>query len=462
MRYTLSPQYSLRGWIGMPYALVHNGSVRPVSREEFYALLFCDGLTDIDSLGSPAISKTLLSLEEKGFVCVSEMPKEIDPHQRYRYFNNRFLKSFYWSITGACNFRCRHCYINAPDALMGELSHEEAISIIDQIAECGVYHLLLSGGEPLLRKDFWSLVDHALEKEIQIDQVYTNGWLLTDEMLDQFEARGLKPEFFISYDGLGWHDWMRGVKGAEQATLDALARCERRGFPTGVEMCIHRGNANVIRESINLLAKTGTRSIKCSGVSPTELWRQNSEGNDMSMEGYFDAVLQYLPRYFEDGMPVNVLFGGVVSLYKGSTDYWCVAEFDEGSDECLKRHICGAVRSSCYIAPDGRLLPCMPIAAGPEQNLFPKVQEIDLQQALKDSFFMEFADRRVSDLLAACKTCRECPHHLCCGGGCRADAVTGGEHNLMGPDPARCLMWKGGYLQRVHEACDRAINALKG
>ncbi len=177
----------------------------------------------------------------------------------------------------------------------------------------------------------------------------------------------------------------------------------------------------------------------------------------MSMEEYYDAVLDYLPHYFEDGMPLDLLFGSVVKLVQHSTEYWAVAEFDKGTEKCLNRHICGAARMSCYIAPDGRLLPCMPITSVPDQNVFPKVQEIGLKQALKDSFYMEFVDRRVKDLLEVCRTCRECPYHLKCGGGCRASAVAEGEKNLMGPDPTRCLMWKGGYVQKVHEVCDAAI-----
>ncbi len=458
----LRPQYQLRGWIGFPYAVVHDGDVFRLSREEFNTALLCDGQTDTEAIQSQAVQDTLHSFEEKGFICCGETPREMEREQYYHHYHNRYFHDIYWSITGRCNFKCRHCYLNAPDAAMGEMNHEEAICVIDQIAECGIYHLLVSGGEPFVRKDFWSLVDYALRKGIHIDQVYTNGWMLTEEKLDEFDRRGIKPEFSISFDGVGWHDWMRGVPGAEQVALDALRRCTRRGFPSNVEMCIHRGNMDTIRESINVLAETGTGSIKCSEVSSTELWRQNADGNDMTTQEYNDAVLRYLPAYFEDGMPIDVLFGGVVRLTKGSANYWPVAEFDEGTEKCLNRHICGSVRSSCYVAPDGRLLPCMPVAAVPDQSIFPLIQDIGLQAAMRDSFFMEFADKRVKDLLEVCKTCRECPYHLKCGGGCRAMAVSYGEKNLMGPDPSRCIMWKEGYLEKVHEVCDAAIGKYCG
>ena len=109
------------------------------------------------------------------------------------------------------------------------------------------------------------------------------------------------------------------------------------------------------------------------------------------------------------------------------------------------------------MAPDGRLLPCMPIASVPDQSMFPMIQETGLKEALKDSIFMEFARKKVKDLIDECQTCRECPYHLRCGGGCRSAAVMEGEKNLMGPDPFRCVMWKEGYVQKVHKVCDEAI-----
>ena len=455
--YSLAPKYKLRGWNGFPYALVYDADVIRLNREEFNVIIFCDGKTDIKKMQSQKVLRKISRFEEKGYVCASNGSGEIDRDQLYYHFDNRYFQNLYWSITGRCNFSCRHCYLSSSDVVPCELSHEEAIDIIDQIADCGVYHLLLSGGEPFVRSDFWALVDHALERGIRIDQVYTNGWLLTEKMLDEFDRRDMKPEFSISFDGVGWHDWMRGVKGAEQAALDALRRCQSRKFPTNVEMCIHRGNKDTIRENVRVLAETGTGSIKFSEVSNTPRWKKNAAGNDMPTREYVEAVLQYIPDFYADGMPVQILFSGVVWLYKDSTEYQLVAEFDEGMESCLKRHICGALRSTCYIAPDGRLLPCMPIASVPDLSIFPKLQDIGLQAALKDSFLMEFADRRVSDLLKVCKSCRECPYHLRCGGGCRASAVMEGEHSLMGPDPFRCLMWKEGYVKKVHDVCDAAI-----
>ena len=455
---SLKPQYSLRGWIGMPYALRSESSVKPLGRNEFNALLLCDGQRDLDSLTlSDEIRQALAFFEKESVIEFLEAPHELEPDQYYKHYDNRYFKDVFWSITGKCNFRCRHCYLDAPDAAFGEISTGEAFSIINQMVDCGISHVLLTGGEPFVRKDFWKIIDRLCENNIQIDQVYTNGWLLTEEVLDKFFEREQSPDFCLSFDGLGWHDWMRGVKGAEEAALRALQLCVDKGFSTSVEMCVHKGSMHSLRETVLKLAGIGVRSLKVSDIMSTDLWLMHSEGYETTIRDYFDAMLEYIPHFYEDGMPMNICLGGVVRLRKGSTEYYPVAEFDEGTEKCLQRHICGAARSGCYIGPDGRLLPCMPIASAREKDLFPLVQEIGLKQALKESYYMQYVNRKVKDLLEVCATCRECPYHLRCGGGCRAEAVMYGEKDLMGPDPYRCIMWKDGYLDKLHAVCDAAI-----
>lgn len=55
-------------------------------------------------------------------------------------------------------------------------------------------------------------------------------------LLDALEARGIRPEFNMSFDGVGTHDWLRGIDGAERDVERAFLLCRERGFPTGAEM----------------------------------------------------------------------------------------------------------------------------------------------------------------------------------------------------------------------------------
>ena len=60
-----------------------------------------------------------------------------------------------WNFTYKCNLNCKHCYSDAGTILREELSTSEAIKVVDQIADFGVTSLAFSGGEPLMRKDFF-------------------------------------------------------------------------------------------------------------------------------------------------------------------------------------------------------------------------------------------------------------------------------------------------------------------
>ena len=108
----------------------------------------------------------------------------------------------YFSLTNRCNLRCEMCdipkYSSKED---DELSAKELKSIILQIKEMGVQHLIFSGGEPLLRKDLLELVEYAVAKNIKMVDIITNGTLLNDDIIKKLIKCRLS-HITISLDGL--------------------------------------------------------------------------------------------------------------------------------------------------------------------------------------------------------------------------------------------------------------------
>ena len=452
MFYRLKPEYVLRGWEEMAWVLVKRpeNQVRQLPKDMFQVLLLCDGETELsDVLLEAPMKKILTQCETEKIIEPLDYAYPLEEDQYYQYYHNRFIQRVFWSITGRCNFRCRHCYMDAPDAVLGELSTEEALNMIDQMAECGVLRVDITGGEPLVRPDFWQLIDRILSYKMVIRQIYTNGWLLNEEVLNEFERRGLRPEIEISFDGVGWHDWMRGVPGAEKSVLRTLELCHDRGFDISVGMCIHRGNQSSLPQTVKILGEAGVKDIKTAAVDDTSLWRRYHEGNAMTQGEYIEAMLPYISWYYESGRPIECLeLGGVARLLRDAPAEVCVRHYD-GTEKCVDCYLCGAVRWSCYITPEGRLLPCMPMTACPEQNWFPKVQEIGLREGLSGSFYMKFTDSRIKDLMKVNAECAACSYRYECGGGCRAVALMEGEHDLMGCDRSMCMLWKNGYVDRI-------------
>lgn len=459
MYYRLKAAYALRGWDRTAWALVQypDNKVKFLKKEEFQTLLLCDGTVNFEEgYVTDNMKHILQKYVDEGIVEYSVNKEPLKDNQYYCYYDNRFARSVFWSITGRCNYCCRHCYMDAPEGALGELSHDQAIDLIDQMAECGVLRVDITGGEPFVRKDFWALIDRILFHKMTVGQVYTNGWLLTNDILSEFEKRNLKPTFSISFDGVGWHDWMRGIKGAEEAALSALKLCKKRGFPMNVEMCVHKGNQDTLEKTVELLSRIGVPALKTSNIAKTNLWKSNSEGNALDVREYTEAMIRYIPKFYKAGMPMELMLAGVITLHKNSKEFSVIPDRYNGEETCKDRLLCGAARYSCYITPEGRLLPCMPMTACKEQEMFPLVQDIGLKKGLKDSFYMNIVDSRVKDLLAVNPKCAACDHKYHCGGGCRAIALEG-SGDLMGCAENQCILWNEGYVDRIRETAEAAI-----
>lgn len=238
-----------------------------LSRASFETLMLCDGMTDLQGYMTDELNDIISRFEQKHIICKVNHDYPITEEQKYKYFKNRYVQSVYWSITGKCNCKCRHCFVDAPSSKFGELSTDEAIDIIDQMADCGVSKVDLSGGEPFVRKDIWCLIDRMLERYIGIGSIYTNGCLIDDYTLDQFDRRSLRPGFVISFDGLGWHNWLRRKENVENETLDAIQLLIQRGYQVAVTMCVHQGNIGDLQKNIEYLANLGVPLVNVSSIT---------------------------------------------------------------------------------------------------------------------------------------------------------------------------------------------------
>ena len=119
-----------------------------------------------------------------------------------------------WNSTRTCNLRCRHCYMESDgQKYEGELTTEEAKRFIDGLAEFHVPVLLFSGGEPLIRPDFFELAAYARDLGVR-PTLSTNGTLITREVAQRIKDLGV-GYVGISLDGLAdVNDMFRGVEGA--------------------------------------------------------------------------------------------------------------------------------------------------------------------------------------------------------------------------------------------------------
>lgn len=166
-----------------------------------------------------------------------------------------------WNATRACNLRCHHCYANATaGADTGELTTEEARRFIDGLAAAGVPVLLFSGGEPLLRPDFFDLASYTRSRGIR-PVVSTNGTLITREVAWRLKRTGV-GYVGISLDGMREvNDRMRGIAGAFDAALEGIRNCLAVGQRVGLRFTITRDNYQDIDAIFDLVEREGIARV---------------------------------------------------------------------------------------------------------------------------------------------------------------------------------------------------------
>lgn len=145
-----------------------------------------------------------------------------------------------WNVTRSCNLHCRHCYTDSDaQRYSGELTTEEAKALLKDLAAFKIPALLLSGGEPLVRKDLFELAAHAKELGLRCT-LSTNGTLITEEVAWQLKKAGF-VYVGISLDGIGTtNDDFRGRSGAFQAAVRGFRDCVAAGQKVGLRMTLTR------------------------------------------------------------------------------------------------------------------------------------------------------------------------------------------------------------------------------
>lgn len=162
-----------------------------------------------------------------------------------------------WNVGRRCNLRCVHCYSQSRDqAYPDELTHEEGLRLIDDLANFGAPVMLFSGGEPLMRPDIFELIAFATGRKMRA-VVSTNGTLITPEIATRLKAAGLSY-VGISLDGLEpTNDRFRGVKGAFRLALAGVQNCLKAGVKVGLRFTVTRQNFKDVGGILDLVEQEG-------------------------------------------------------------------------------------------------------------------------------------------------------------------------------------------------------------
>jgi radical SAM protein with 4Fe4S-binding SPASM domain len=364
-----------------------------------------------------------------------------------------------WNLTQRCNLHCAHCYMSAFAGAdtSRELSTQECRRVIDEIAAANPnVFLILTGGEPLLRKDLFDLAACGADRGFTV-VLGTNGVLLREAQAKQMRQSGIQGAS-ISLDSVDpqKHDTFRHLPGAWHGAVRATEVLRTEGLDFSIHTSITSWNAEEIPAMIELAGELGAKVLNFFFLVRTG----RGEGiTDISPDQY-EQILTYLARV--QGLGADEERGSNVraSVFDQPEDPWtvpagrsrgliirakCAPFFRrilytlDAKSPLLQNYAhgsCPAGKAYCRIMPEGDVTPCpyMPVAAG---NLR-ECSFVDIWRQAE-----VFQNLRNPNLGGRCGDCEF--SKICGGCRCRAYATYG---DYLAEDPA-CAYQPGQFGGQV-------------
>ncbi len=325
-----------------------------------------------------------------------------------------------WELTLRCDLACRHCSSRAGRARPDELTTGEALDLVDQLADLGVLEVTLIGGEAYLRDD-WTDIVRAIRARGMECSIVTGGRGFTPERARQAREAGVMS-VSVSIDGTrATHDSLRGLAGAHDAAMRAMANLRAEGVQVSANTQVNRRNRRELPEVLEQIAAAGARSWQ---IQLTVASGRVADDPALLLEPYqmlevVPSVARLVPRAGELGVriwPGNNLgyYGPHESLLRGALPL-------------RRKGSCGAGRFSLGIESNGGIKACPSLPVS--EYLGGNVRDDRLQDIWERAEPLRFArESRTTELWGYCASCYYAED---CQGGCTwtADALFGRRGN---------------------------------
>lgn len=335
------------------------------------------------------------------------------------------LVSVQWQITMRCNLKCIHCaaYTLSGEPVVGggkELDTEEAKGLIESIKKLGAFFIEFTGGEPLLREDFFEIADFAYKNKIAFS-LFTNGTLVSNEIIR--ELRKLRVlNVAVSLDGFSkTHSIMRGETGNFEKVVETIKLLVKSGIRTTVTSLINSYTIYDFPKFIDLVASLGVAELV--PLTITSVGRARDKQLIPSNEDLFQLakILDHKAEQYSGRILIrNTLRPEHLHLKKGN---------------CKEGHY------RCIINADGGVTPCYALN-------FPEFRVGNVKEEFLEDIW-ENSERlweiRKFNNVNHLKECKSCEFKEKCGGGCRGRAYMA-YGDALAPDPVCCEWYKNGRI----------------
>lgn len=366
--------------------------------------------------------------------------------------------TIYWYMSFRCNLACKHCWVNSSPNVdtSTDMTIEEMVAAVDNIAELNPSGVILSGGEPLYHPGIMALM-HALERRRIPMNLETNAMQVTDEVIGfatRVHREGPGIYFSVSLDGgdAASHDWCRG-KGSFDVTVAGLRRLAAAGLPFDIQCVINRRNWPTLGQLVELSNELNPKYLKFVLTNPV---------------GRANRFVRSLMIPFSDTHDVLHLLANALDAYRGTVIVKVPpAMIPPALQERFRSHTsvagCTVLNvTSCSfpllgVLPDGSVTICA-VSRDVESAHFGDIRTVSVADIWRAQDFDSYRDHYLqADGLTG--ICGDCVFRKECRGSCRAHALaeTG---SLDDPYPVCAEMDRQGHFPAAYRLS--TLEALSG
>ncbi len=326
-----------------------------------------------------------------------------------------------WEVTRRCNLKCIHCRSSSETVVKEhpDFSIEEAYRIIDDISSYAKPVVVLSGGEPLLRRDVFDIARYGTGKGLRMC-LATNGILVTEKKCAQIKDSGIRI-VSLSLDGSKSliHDDFRKQAGAFKGTIRAAELFRNHGIEFIINSSFTKRNQNEIKNVYKLAKELGATAWYMFMIVPTGRGEDIME--ELIAKEDYEDILEWHYEMEKDEDDILVRPTCAPHYYR------IVLQKARSDGKKLKRRSlkfstggakgCIAGQLICLIDVDGNVQPC---------SYFPKYAGNIKEQSFKDIWENSELFKDMRDFDSYKGRCGSCEFIKVCGGcRARADAVYG-------------------------------------
>ena len=264
-----------------------------------------------------------------------------------------------WELTRSCNLACSHCRASAERGpYPGELSTEEVLRVMDEMASISKPVIILTGGEPLLRSDIFDVARYGSDKGFRMVMA-TNGTLVTEKAVQKMKAAGIQ-RVSVSLDGptADTHDAFRKVTGSFEGALQGIEKLRKGGIEFQVNTTITQTNLRLVPDILHLAVDLGAVAHHIFLLVPTGRGKELRD-QEISPRDY-EKILHWFYEQ-RDQVPLQLKATCAPHYYRilrqrAKQEGKKVTTKEYGLD-AMTRGCLGGI-SFCFISHTGQVQPC--------------------------------------------------------------------------------------------------------